>query len=142
MQDFEHIYWREFKVTIKLCFHLNKDISSFSIVFLIAKQVEQHIFLSNHKISTIFKKNGTPGSAIWYIGTTGVSCLFSFFFKSYFSKKKKKRQQKILTTQFLTMLEKKSNISKTFVESLLKCFPLVSVSKSFWIHHWNIHTVS
>ena len=52
----------------------------------------------------------------------------------YFSKKKKRRrrrQQKILTTQFLTMLEKKSNISKTFVESLLKCFPLISVSKSF-----------
>ena len=51
----------------------------------------------------------------------------------YFAKKKKRRrrQQKILTTQFLTMLEKKSNISKTFVESLLKCFPLISVSKSF-----------
>ena len=51
----------------------------------------------------------------------------------YFEKKKKRRrrQQKILTTQFLTMLEKKSNISKTFVESLLKCFPLISVSKSF-----------
>ena len=67
---------------------------SLSIVFLITKQGEQHIFLSNHKISTIFKKNGTPDFAIWYIVTTGVSCSFSFLFKSYFIFQKKKKKKK------------------------------------------------
>ena len=58
----EHIYWPKFKVTIKLGAHSN-NFNSFSIVFLIANQGEQHIFLSNHKISTFLKNIETPGFA-------------------------------------------------------------------------------
>ena len=57
---FEHIYWLKLKVNIHLFFHSNRILIG-SIVFLTANEAEQHIFLSNHKISTFFlKKIYTP----------------------------------------------------------------------------------
>ena len=58
---FEHIYWLKLKVNIHLCFHSNRILIG-SIVSLTANEAEQHIFLSNHKISTFLKKkkNYTP----------------------------------------------------------------------------------
>ena len=54
-------------------------------MFLIGNQGEQHIFLSNYKISTFFKKIKTASFAEWSdIVTAGNSCSFSFLFKSDF----------------------------------------------------------
>ena len=93
-KTFEHIYWPRLKVTIKLCFHLN-NFNSCCLVFLIANQAEQHIFLSNHKISSFFIKIETPSFAEWYnIVTAGISCLLGLLSKSYFIFHK---QWKILT---------------------------------------------
>ena len=55
-------------------------------MFLIANQAEEHIFRSNHKIRTFLKKK-SKRQALWNdkdILTAGISCSFSFLFKSYF----------------------------------------------------------
>ena len=99
-KTFEHIYWPKLKVIIQLCFHSNKiSIASILyIVFLIANQGEQHIFLSNHKISTFFKKkrNCRLCEIIKYSDSWNFMFI-QLFVQDFFHFSKKKKKLNILT---------------------------------------------
>ena len=90
-------------------FSFKYNFNSFSIVFLIANQGEQHIFLSNHKISAFFKKN-------WNCGIIRYSDSWNFMFIQLFVQKLFHFSKK--TLKMLTVL--KCHTVFDYVQ--IKCF--------------------